>query len=362
MQDPTVSLFFDLVKIDSPTGNEKKVSDFVYKKLKAISNNVYVDKHWNVYAFFQGTGTPIAFSAHFDTVEPGRGIKPLVRKGYAVSDGKTILGADNKAALASLLRIASVLSKNKQHRPVELLLTVGEEKDSRGAMRFDYSKLKSAECLCFDSSNQPMGTIIIGSPAYETVDIHIIGRNAHASKPELGINALASAGTFINGVKMGFFDDITAFNLGIVNGGNVRNTIIGEITLLGEIRGFTESGITSCKKHILSSLKKSSKKHGTKYKISFRRETPPYLLDRESAGKLIGYVERCMVAEGMKPSLKRIWGISDSNTFNSKGILSLNISNGVQNAHTQRERIKISDIERINELMLRLAGAKAVGL
>jgi tripeptide aminopeptidase len=360
MPSAAVSLFCDLVRIDSPTGEEKGVADFVYRRLKAISDHVYMDKNWNVYAFLPGKGRPIAFSAHFDTVEPGRGIKPLVRNGYVVSSGKTILGADNKSALASLLHTAVLLSKTKEHRPVELLLTVGEELDSRGAVRFDYSRLKAKECICFDSADKGIGTIIIGSPSYDTVDIRIIGKNAHASKPELGINALAAAGTFVDGVGMGFFDDSTSFNLGVVGGGHARNTIVGEVKLLGEIRGFKDAGIERCKRHIISSLKRSSKKHGTKFEVKFVRKTPPYLLDRKSAGALIGYAERCIAAVGLKPKLERIWGISDSNTFNSKGVLSINISNGVQNAHTERERIKISDIEKINGIILRLAGAKAV--
>ena len=42
-------------------------------------------------------------SAHMDTVEPGRGIKPEVRGDRVVSDGTTILGGDCKAGVAAIL-------------------------------------------------------------------------------------------------------------------------------------------------------------------------------------------------------------------------------------------------------------------
>ena len=42
-------------------------------------------------------------SAHMDTVEPGRNIKPKVLSDRIVSDGTTILGGDCKAGIAAII-------------------------------------------------------------------------------------------------------------------------------------------------------------------------------------------------------------------------------------------------------------------
>ena len=353
----TALLMMELVQIDSPTGHEKDVAQFVYRKLAAIGAKPHMDKNWNVSVSIPGRGKPIAFSAHLDTVEPGRGIKPRIKNGFVVSDGTTILGADNKSTIASLLQVSRFLLSNRSHRPVEIIFTVGEELDSRGAMRFNYSKIKSKECLCFDAANQPLGTVIIGSPAYDTIDIKVKGRAAHASRPDMGINALDAVATFIREIRMGRWDKFTVFNIGVINGGQVRNTIVGEVTMLGEIRGFKESGIKACKKHIESALKSTAKAHKISYEISFKRETPPYLHNKKSSNGLMEYVGSCMAKEGLKPEFKILWGISDANTFNSKGLTSLNISAGSLENHTVRERISIENMEKINRLILRLAQA-----
>ena len=46
-----------------------------------------------------------------DTVVPGNGIKPSIKDGYIVSDGTTILGADDKAGLASMFEAIRVLKE-----------------------------------------------------------------------------------------------------------------------------------------------------------------------------------------------------------------------------------------------------------
>lgn len=55
----------------------------------------------------------IYFTSHMDTVVHGNGIKPSIKDGYIVSDGTTILGADDKAGLASMFEAIRVLKREK---------------------------------------------------------------------------------------------------------------------------------------------------------------------------------------------------------------------------------------------------------
>ena len=103
MNTAIINLFLDLVKIDSPTGEEANVLKYVNTFLKKFGINSHFDDFGNLYAKIDGFLNPILLSAHADTVEPGRNIKPKIIDGIIKSDGKTILGADNKVGLAVIL-------------------------------------------------------------------------------------------------------------------------------------------------------------------------------------------------------------------------------------------------------------------
>ena len=155
MKNNLIEQFFSLVKIDSPTGHEQNVADYIVNYLTPLVDVVKKDKHGNVYAYISGAGKPVFFASHMDTVEPGRGIKPVRKGKYIISDGTTILGADNKAALASMLELASLLkSKKISHVPVEFIFTHSEESGNYGASSFDYRQLRSRTGYCFDSNDE----------------------------------------------------------------------------------------------------------------------------------------------------------------------------------------------------------------
>ena len=102
--------FIDLVKIDSESRDEKEVAEYIKKKLKKLKIKFYVDNshtktksnHGNIIArIISDPKLPtVVLSSHMDTVVPGRGIKPIVKKSYVASSGDTILGSDDKSGLA----------------------------------------------------------------------------------------------------------------------------------------------------------------------------------------------------------------------------------------------------------------------
>ena len=68
----------DLIRIDSPTGEEDAVDREVSVRLQALGFQVYHDSFQNIIAKLDGRGEPVILSAHLDTVEPGRGITPVL--------------------------------------------------------------------------------------------------------------------------------------------------------------------------------------------------------------------------------------------------------------------------------------------
>src|SRR3989344_1540887 len=137
--DQLIQTFLQLVQIDSPSGEEAQVCAFIICQLKRLSLSPIIDSYGNIIVKKTGFGTPLLLSAHVDTVEPGREIKPVVKNGIIRSNGQTILGADNKVGVAVILNILQELVRcNAQHRNLEIVLTRSEEIGNYGAVNLNY--------------------------------------------------------------------------------------------------------------------------------------------------------------------------------------------------------------------------------
>ena len=126
-RDRLVNAFCGLVRIDSPSDEEEDMARHLTQRLEGLGFQVDRDAHGNVIAS-EGGENPLLLSAHMDTVEPGRGIKPQVNGDRIVSDGTTILGGDCKAGVASIMEALDASAEDKTaRRPVQVVFTRGEE-------------------------------------------------------------------------------------------------------------------------------------------------------------------------------------------------------------------------------------------
>ena len=144
--DRLVQSFLALVQIDSVTYEERAIIERLAAELDALglpseNDRTGRDGAGNLHVRFPGSRPdlpPIMLCAHTDTVEPGRGVKPVLRDGVIRTDGRTVLGADNKASVAALLEaVRTIAQHNLPHRDVDLVLTWGEERGHAGAVAFD---------------------------------------------------------------------------------------------------------------------------------------------------------------------------------------------------------------------------------
>ena len=109
-EDDVVSLFTELAAMPSPPGEEREVADRVATYVSDLGLEVSEDDAGqrigstagNLYAKVEATdgGTPLFFCAHLDTVPPEARIEPVLENGVIRNSAGTILGADNKAAVA----------------------------------------------------------------------------------------------------------------------------------------------------------------------------------------------------------------------------------------------------------------------
>ncbi len=356
-RDRLVQTFLDLVAIDSPSGHEDAIAAELESRLRALGLDTSPDPHGNVIAILPGTGDPILLSAHMDTVEPGRGIKPtwdgpdIIR-----SNGTTILGADNKGGCAVILEaIQSVLEEGRPHRPVEVAISRGEEIGLVGAANMDYSRLSAKVAIVIDSGGPP-SSIQGQAPYHYVYDIQVHGRAAHAGlEPEKGVPAITIAAEIIAGLPQGRFDNETTGNVGLVEGGTVRNAVPDFCEIKGEMRSMVEEKVETLvaksKAHLDAVRKRFSE---ATIEASFHTAYPGYTLtDDDPAARLLYPVLRSL---GMEPNPHPVGGGTDGNVFRGKGIAAIVIGRGGYNQHTKDEYLVIPemlDCARVVEATLR---------
>ena len=235
-EDRLVKTFCDLVQIDSPSDEEEEVAQDLSRRLEALGFEILRDAHGNLIAREDGEN-PLLLSAHMDTVEPGRGIKPTIEGDRIVSDGTTILGGDCKAGVAAILEgLESVVEEGLPRRTLQLAFTRGEEIGLVGARNMDFSMITADEAVVFDG-NGPVNKLTGSSPTYVSFEVNITGRSAHAGvEPEKGLSAIKIAAEIISELPQGRLDEETTFNVGTISGGSVRNAVPEQATFTGEFR------------------------------------------------------------------------------------------------------------------------------
>lgn len=337
--------FIELVKISSPSGHEGVMSVYLQKWLKKHGFHAVVDDVGNIYANNNKDGEPLLLCAHMDTVQPGENIVPIIENGIVKSDGKTILGADNKAALAAIL---TAIEESNPNKNIELLFTVKEETGG-GAEFFPFNLIKSKKALIFDSA-YPLGGIVLRSPYITNFEVIFTGLATHSSTPEKGINAFAPAFQALSKLPVGSLDKgETTINVGLISGGTGINTIPNQITIQGEVRSYKK---ILFEKH-LDTIKKIMHKYAKQYKAKIHFKVSGYCAGYTHKAKdpFVTSLSKLFVTLGLSPVLYSHSGISDANVLNIQGIQTLNLTDGIQNPHTTDEQVKIADFTKLSEIV-----------
>ncbi len=342
-QERLVGSFCDLVRIDSPSDEEEEVALHLSDRLSRLGFSVVRDAHGNVIASEDGEN-PLLLSAHMDTVEPGRGIQPIINGDLITSDGTTILGGDCKAGVAAILEgLESVSEAKASRRPVQVVFTRGEEIGLVGATNLDYSMIRAKEAVVFDG-NGPVNTITGASPTYMRFDITVKGRAAHAGvEPEKGLSAIRIATEIINELPNGRLDDETTFNVGLISGGSVRNAVPAAATFGGEWRSRNTETLDSIKMQLLTTLERARER----YKEATIEEDlevmfQMYNLDPEE--QIVRLVTRVMRGMDLVPNIRPSGGGTDGNVMRLHGIESVVVGMSTNEMHTVDEYVVIPDL------------------
>ena len=359
-RDRLVATFLELVAIDSPSGDEDMIALELEGRLNALGVEASQDAHGNVLGRRAGDGEAILLSAHMDTVEPGRGITPVLDGEDIIrSDGTTILGADNKAGCAVILEvIQSAIEDGAETRAIEVAISRGEEIGLVGATHMDYSRISAKVAIVIDSGGPPSS--IQGSAPYSygyRVEVH--GRSAHAGlEPEKGIPAISIAAEAVLGLPQGRIDFETTGNVGRIRGGLVVNAVPDYCLIEGEMRSMefekVETLVSQAKSHVADVR---GRHPGARIDDTFTLGYPGYKLEPDDpAVKLLFPVLESL---GMTPDPHPVGGGTDGNVFRGHGIASVVIGRGGYNQHTKDEYLVIPEMmecARVVEAAVRSLG------
>jgi len=355
--------FLAYVRIDSPSKEEGRFAKHIKNELKRIGIKPKEDnaarrldgQSGNIYASIPGNvakAPRVLINAHLDTVRSGVGIRPRIRRGIVYSDGKTILGADNKAGVAVMMEVAKALTKdNIPHGQIDLLFTVAEEIGLMGSKFLDRRSLEADFGYVLDGGD--VDEIINKAPSQDSIEAKIIGRAAHAGvRPEKGINAIKVASEAIAKMKLGRIDRETTANIGMIEGGVATNIVPESVTLKGEARSHDIGKLRKQVLHMKSMLTKACKKHKARL---YLRITPAYRsfeVKRSNRALKIALISAEKV--GLRPKIKATGGGSDANIFARYGIPCLIIGAGADSVHTARENVAINDMWKSAQFLLEI--------
>jgi tripeptide aminopeptidase len=360
---PALDLFLELAAIPSPPGEERAVADRVAQELHSIGLDVYEDDTGpeigstmgSLYARLEPTaeGTPIFLCAHLDTVPPEGPIEPVVEDGVVRNGAGTILGADNKAAVASVVEgVRRTLEGTRPHAGLELVFTAKEEVGLRGAYAFDHSRLHAQLGYVYDQA-APIGEIVIGAPWAATLEVAFHGRAAHAGMyPEEGRSAIAAAARAVADLRLGRIDEETSANVGTIEGGTARNIIPEHCTLKAEARSHDEAKLADVVREMEEAFAFAAALAECEVETQIDRSYRGYRFRKDEPAVALAAraLERC----GFTPSYALTGGGADANVFNERGIPCVTLANAMADIHTPDEHIAVADIEAMVDVTLAL--------
>ncbi len=116
-------LLIELVQIDSISRKESEIALRLKRETEELGGEVWIDDAGekvggnvgNLIAHFRGNSpgsTPILLSAHMDTVVPGEGVVPVLEGNILRSDGRTVLGGDDKSGVAIICEALRAIREN----------------------------------------------------------------------------------------------------------------------------------------------------------------------------------------------------------------------------------------------------------
>ncbi|EQK41787.1 peptidase T [[Clostridium] bifermentans ATCC 638] len=375
-----------------PSSEGQRVfAKYLVEELKGLGiEDANVDENSYVMATLKGNveGVPtIGFISHLDTAPDvtGKDVKPRIIENYdgkdivlneelnvvtstkdypemktlagqdiIVTDGTTLLGADDKAGIAEIVTAIEYLVNNPEikHGDIKIGFTPDEEV-GRGADLFDVEKFGAKYAYTIDGG-------ILGELQYENFNaaaatITIQGRNVHpgSAKNKL-VNALHIAAEISEMFPASERPETTEgyegfYHLNDING-NVEST-----TMIYIIRDHDKAKFEERKAFMTSAIEKINEKYEGRVKLDLNDQYYNMKEKVEPVKFVVDIVEEAMKETEIAPLIVPIRGGTDGARLSFMGLPCPNIFTGGLNFHSKNECISVQAMEKGANLIVKIA-------
>ena len=361
-QERLKNLLLDLVRIDSLSRKERAIAMRLKRELEELGGKVWIDDAGekvggsigNLIAHFRGNmpaAAPLLLCAHMDTVAPGEGVVPVLEGNIIRTDGRTVLGGDDKSGIAIILEALRVVrEKNLPCSDLDVVFTICEEVGLVGAKCLDVSRLKARRGFVLDSGL--VGYLFTRAPAANRMEFSIHGLEAHAGVcPEKGISAIQIAAEAISTMRLGRIDNETTANIGLIEGGIAVNIIPGSVRLKGEARSHSEEKLEQQTRHMLRCLEEAAARHALQLDgkhfsagVEAKIERDYDRMDIPEDSSIVQLARAAGRNLGIETKTSATGSGCDANVLNKKGLEVANLSTGMREMHTVKEWLDLNDL------------------
>lgn len=378
-QTPSTQKQFDLAKIVEQEMIEMGLSDV------SLDENCYLMA--TLPSNIDKEVPTIGFVAHFDTSPDmsGKNVNPRIVENYdgsdivlneelniinspkdfpellkfvgddiIVTDGTTLLGADDKAGIAEIMDAMQYLINNPQikHGKIRIGFTPDEE-IGRGADMFDVEKFGAEWAYTMDGSE-------IGELEYENFNaasakINIQGRNVHPgyAKNKM-INALHVANELVQMLPVSERPEYTEKYEGFFHLIGINGTV-DEASVTYIIRDHDRDLFESRKKEMEQAVAYLNARYNNGLTLEIRDQYYNMREKVEPVMHIVDYARRAMEELDIEPIIKPIRGGTDGARLSFMGLPCPNIFAGGMNFHGRFEFIPVRALEKASQVVVKIA-------
>lgn len=300
-------------------------------------------------------GQAVALGANGDQLSPEQypALRDLKGQTLITTDGRTLLGADNKAGVAEILTAIATLqaSPEIQHGPIRIGFTPDEE-IGRGADHFDLARFDAEWAYTVDGG--PVGELEYENFNAASARVVITGNSVHpgSAKDKL-VNALTLATRFHALMPQDQTPETTEgyegfFHLTNIQGGTA------EATLSYIVRDFEDVGLAKRREH-LEALAARFCADGHPCRLEWEAGYRNMKTQVAPHTHIIELARQAMVDCDVQPIIKPIRGGTDGAVLSHKGLPCPNIFTGGDNFHGKHEYITLEGMEKAVKVIVRLS-------
>lgn len=271
------------------------------------------------------------------------------------TDGKTLLGADDKAGVAEIMTaLATLKQKNVPHGDIRVAFTPDEEV-GKGAKHFDVEAFDARWAYTMDGGG--IGELEFENFNAASVTIKIVGNNVHPGTAKgVMVNALSLAARLHAEVPADESPECTEGYEGFYHLTSIKGTV-DRAEMHYIIRDFDRDGFEARKRKMMEIAKKVGKGLHPDCYIELAIEDSYYNMREKVAAHphIISIAEQAMRDCDIEPIMKPIRGGTDGAQLSFMDLPCPNIFTGGYNYHGKHEFASLEGMEKAVAVIVRIA-------